>query len=983
MNTQKWISDLKRNSLSHGSLPFWSWNDRLEEQQLRDQIRNMHQMKMKGFFMHARFGLETEYMSDEWFRAVEVCIDEAKKWGMEAWCYDENGWPSGFGGGELLKDEANFARYLKFSVEKEYPEDALGVFCPEGDSYRAVSEQQQGCEEYLVVRVGQDESYVDILNPEVTRQFIECTYEVYKKRLAKEDFGKAMPGFFTDEPQYYRWATPWSNLLPALFIKKYGYDLMEHLPALFWDRGEYKKIRFDYHDLIARLYIDGFIKQVYEWCENNGCQVTGHSIEEGSLYGQIMAAGSVMPFYEYEHIPGIDWLGRPLKKDLMPKQLGSVCAQLGKEFALTESFALCGWDVSPKELKNIADFQYVNGVNLTCQHLYSYSYRGQRKRDYPAHYGPQNPWQEHLADFDEYYNNLGTILSRGEEVAPLLVIHPVHNAYMYFVRERDRGGEVLKALDHSFAQLSDFLAQHQLAYHYGDEAMMERLAKVEGNCLRVGKCLYSAVLIPEVETLDASTAALLQAFCRGGGALYRQGALPTRINAREADLSFLESARPMEELLQREDQGFFVDEKDHKELRLQRRQSEDGRFFFVTNVGTSSYEDLRIRVKDCKGLVQLDLLDLSLSPVWGERLADGSFEMLCHVKDSQSFVLMESEDLPPLPLKQAKALSREGFYPPRRGKIEKVSPNALTLDVVSYCLGEGEWVENVPLMQLKDELLRSRYQGKLTLRYPFTVKEIPATLRLAVEKAPYTSLKLNGCDLICDDKQPWLDPCFVTADVKPLVKPGLNQVECSFDYFQRDYVYYVLFGGVSESLRNCLNFDTEIEWMYLYGDFAVSTEGEKRPEERQAFSYFGDFAIEKSRDTVDLQNVVFDGFPFFGGSLQVSFVSSWHKGDPTTLLLDGRYAVCCVAVNGKEAQKQLFTRACELEGMLVEGENTIRLELVNSNRNLLGPLHHPLVEPLAVGPNSFTCEKEWKNGSCANYCKDRYCFMRFGVNTEE
>ena len=29
----------------------------------------------------------------------------------------------------------------------------------------------------------------------------------------------------------------------ALFVKKYGYDLMEHLPALFWDRGEYKKIR--------------------------------------------------------------------------------------------------------------------------------------------------------------------------------------------------------------------------------------------------------------------------------------------------------------------------------------------------------------------------------------------------------------------------------------------------------------------------------------------------------------------------------------------------------------------------------------------------------------------------------------------------------------------------------------------------------------------------------------------------------------------
>ena len=31
--------------------------------------------------MHARGGLETEYMSDEWFAAVRACVDEAKKLG--------------------------------------------------------------------------------------------------------------------------------------------------------------------------------------------------------------------------------------------------------------------------------------------------------------------------------------------------------------------------------------------------------------------------------------------------------------------------------------------------------------------------------------------------------------------------------------------------------------------------------------------------------------------------------------------------------------------------------------------------------------------------------------------------------------------------------------------------------------------------------------------------------------------------------------
>ena len=62
--------------------------------------------------MHARAGLETEYMSDEWFDSIKICIDEAKKFGMEAWAYDENGWPSGFADGELFDDGFELLSYL-------------------------------------------------------------------------------------------------------------------------------------------------------------------------------------------------------------------------------------------------------------------------------------------------------------------------------------------------------------------------------------------------------------------------------------------------------------------------------------------------------------------------------------------------------------------------------------------------------------------------------------------------------------------------------------------------------------------------------------------------------------------------------------------------------------------------------------------------------------------------------------------------------
>ena len=80
-------------------VPFWSWNDKLEADECVRQIELMHEQGIGGFFMHARGGLLTEYLSKEWFEVTEACVKAAERLGMNAWAYDEDGWPSGFGGG--------------------------------------------------------------------------------------------------------------------------------------------------------------------------------------------------------------------------------------------------------------------------------------------------------------------------------------------------------------------------------------------------------------------------------------------------------------------------------------------------------------------------------------------------------------------------------------------------------------------------------------------------------------------------------------------------------------------------------------------------------------------------------------------------------------------------------------------------------------------------------------------------------------------
>ena len=978
---KKFVYDVSKNSLSHGAIPFWSWNDRLEEAELRKQINNMYDLGMKGFFMHARMGLETEYLSDEWYHAIDVCIDEARKLGMEAWSYDENGWPSGFGGEMVLKNPENHATGIKRTVFESFPEgDYLAIYAVIDGKAQRVYGAVEGADKYHAITVYHDISYVDILNKRVIKEFIECTHEDYKKRIAKEDFGTVMPGFFTDEPQYFRWGMPWSTIIPEEFKKAYGYDVMDGLVKLFVECEGYKEFRHDYFKLLHFLYNDSFIKQVYDWCEENGCQLTGHTIAEETLAGQMNCCGGAMPFYRYEHIPGIDWLGRTVNKsDILAKQIGSVCAQTGRDKSITETFALCGWDVSPSELKNIADFQFSGGINMLCHHLYPYSIRGQRKRDYPAHYSEYLPWQKHLKDFNLYYNHLGYMLSLGNEYADTLVIHPIRNTYMYY--QRELAGKSIESLEISFRALSNKLSGNQIAYHYGDETLMEEMASVEGATIKVGLCSYDKVVIPDIETISANTAELLKKFINNGGKVYCDGQVPNRIDARIADLSWLKSNMTFDELKAEQEVVISKDGECICSVRSQTRKTENGRVIFVTNYTKNKFEKVEISVKGCKNLVKTDILSLAPVKLCGE-CVNGDFKAIVNLDDSESFMLIESDEIIAVPLSEYKGFD-DTFKLGGKFRLAKKPVNSINLDKVSYSYDGVNFVSEVPVMQLKDELLRVRYEGALYLKHSFKVDEIPESVNYVCEPMDYKSVKVNGTDVELGQSK-YLDSRFKSADITSLLKTGVNEIVYEIHYFQSEHVYYVLFSDVSESFRNCLNIDTEIEEVYLFGDFAVKTDKalfeEKATSFCTAYTYTGDFALAKQKDTIDPANVITDGYPFFSGTLELATEYEYKNGAPTELVLNGRYAVAEIEVNGKPAKKMLFTKHCDLSGLLKEGKNDIVVKITNAQRNLLGPLHNKEFECVSVGPKTFTGEKMWQNGEWANYLKDRYCFVRFGFD---
>lgn len=134
-----------------------------------------------------------------------------------------------------------------------YIEWTEGVYDAKADiSYLVTSDkivrvtQSQGEHEYLNLYIGRSVSTVDVLNPDVVRQFIELTHEKYKEYFGNE-FTKKMKGFFTDEPQFYRGGgIPYSSMLENYFREHYNKDIYDELGLLFVEKGDWRTFRYRY-----------------------------------------------------------------------------------------------------------------------------------------------------------------------------------------------------------------------------------------------------------------------------------------------------------------------------------------------------------------------------------------------------------------------------------------------------------------------------------------------------------------------------------------------------------------------------------------------------------------------------------------------------------------------------------------------------------------------------------------------------------------
>ena len=566
--------NFKTPPIEMGILPFWFWNGEMDEKEMEWQLREYKSKGICGTFIHGRFGESIGYLSDVWMEKVKFAVEKAKEIGIDLWVYDEMNWPSGTAYRQVPKNnpqlrqkylelvplmvdgpiftflEATDDRYVNTGNSKPIAAFACSdeeyqtgikklIDLTPNLSFNAVIpwEAPAGKWRLLYFLEKEIDYYIDALNPESTRKFIDVTHEKYKSAVGK-DFGTVVPGFYTDEPamHYYHMGLdnlviPWTSKMFKIFRQRRGYDLKPYLPALYTTMGEITaNIRYDFWRTLTEQYSESYYKQIRDWCDDNRVLFTGHLLGEEWLRVHARCEGNIFKHLKHFHITGVDHLYPKIGTENEPDQhvalklASSAAHYYGSTRLLCESMGGTYWDCSLERMKWIANWEYVLGVTIFNNHGYHYSIEGERKRDWPPSQFYHHTWWKYYDQFTTYMSRLGHILSGGKHVAKILILYPINSIWTNYVpQSRNNIGNVI---EFDFNYLTDTLLRLHFDFDYTDEDILSE-ATVKNGKIKIADEEFELLVLPPLTHIKASAFEKIREFVDSGGKLIADTLIPT------------------------------------------------------------------------------------------------------------------------------------------------------------------------------------------------------------------------------------------------------------------------------------------------------------------------------------------------------------------------------------------------------------------------------------------------------------------------
>lgn len=971
--------------------PFWAWNCAMGPEDVDGMMAMFRAMGMGGAHLHSRTGMALPYLQEDFMALVRRSVKRAREMNMKAWLYDEDRWPSGYGGGYITRDDRFRARVLIFSPEplgdvgrqdaskmvangkcaRSNNRRLLAVYAVELDDggwltgYRRLADDEAASADqdtlwYAYIEISgvnpwfNDQAYSNNLDPQSVRRFIEVTYEAYYREVG-EEFGKTIPAIFTDEPQFSfkenldrpqsrkPVSIPFTDDLPETYRAAYGEELMDHLPEVFFDRREgYPVTRYRYHDHVTERFVSAYADQIGIWCQAHGIAFTGHVMREPTLEKQTQAVGEAMRFYRAMQLPGVDMLAFRTEYNTC-KQCQSVAHQFGREGMLCELYGVTNWDLEFRGHKLLGDWQAALGVTVRVPHLSWTSMAGEAKRDYPASIGYQSPWYLEYGRIEDYFARVNTAMSRGRCVVNLGVLHPIESYWLTYGTE-EKTGRLRAELNEAFDQLTGWLIGDAKDFDLIAESLVDRLyGGVADGRVALGEMRYAALLAPNMLTMRGATLSMLRDFKAAGGRVIFAGYTPEYLDgvpseevarfAAECERipftrnSILSALDGVSEL-----ELVGADGMHTQNLITQMRQDGDERWLFVAHKpafgNADQVECQRVELR-LRGEWSATLYD-----AWGGGIApiaaayeQGRTVLKAGLHAQDSLLLRLSPGRRPCAESPAAAAGKTRALP-----FEKEVPVTLTEPNV-LLLDMAEYAFDGGAWQPREEILRLDNRFRDELGYPYRMEAFPQPWVIHEDGEPCHRLSLR-----------FIIRSEVAVDRVELALEHPEDCEITFNglqidnrpvgrYVDRDIMRVAL--GALNAGRNELTVSmpfgkkTDVEAMYLLGDFGVRVAGD-------------DAVVTAPVRTMRFGDWTTQGLPFYGGAVKYH-IRLRGNGHPLRVRLT-KFRAPAIAVDmDAERQGLIAVSPYAVTTQIAKpGEHELALTVYGNRYNTFGALHNTL-----------------------------------------
>lgn len=603
------IKKLLEGKFENHIMPFF-WQHGEDEATLREYMKVIDEANCKAVCVESR--PHPDFCGPKWWTDMDIILDEARKRDMKVWILDDSHFPTGFANGAVLDASLELHRQsvckVKLELEGpagEYRIDLTGKipgeykFSSQMEQYilpmllkntahyeddhviavtaiaeetkdvvygmiidnEAVIEKPAGKVTVYIIglsrNLGPHRDFINMLHPDSCRLLIDAVYEKHYMHY-KDDFGKTIAGFFSDEPElgnghlyFYEnllgtdQDLPFSENLSAELEKSLGKQWANRL-YLLWENGSDKNetafVRYVYMDAVTKLVRDSFSHQIGNWCRERGVQYIGHMIEDSNahartgsslghyfrgLQGQDMAGiddigGQVLPQGESE--PEVGVMGVKRDGEFYHYQLANLAASAAaiepkkNGNSMCEIFGNYGWAEGTRLEKYLADHFLVNGINHFVPHAFSPA--PFPDSDCPPHFYAHghNPQYRAFGELMAYMNRVSTLLSGGRRCSQVAVLYHGESEWS--------GKSTLT--QKAIRKLSD--AQIVADTVPADVFQNRGFYKTEiTDFLHINHQKYSVFILPEVEFITRDTAIAVAEMLQAGILVLAIDSLPAGI----------------------------------------------------------------------------------------------------------------------------------------------------------------------------------------------------------------------------------------------------------------------------------------------------------------------------------------------------------------------------------------------------------------------------------------------------------------------